>query len=208
MLVNPLDDKAVRKKVEEIQDKLKKIQDEVRSVAERKKRPRPGEQEVDFGVGDYVLTSTESPMKLHPRWEGPAQVTAMINPRRFVVKNLVTGNESEWHAENLKRYADKDLVVTDQLVEFAAQGGRGYVVEAILNHRWNPDLRQWELEILWEGYPRDEATWEPFVNVNEDVPVRVRAYVNAMDDEDDKEQLLVLLTGRRAPRKKARGRNR
>jgi hypothetical protein len=63
-----------------------------------------------------------------------------------------------------------------------------------------------ELKVLWEGYRREEATWEPFVTLAQDVPLRVRAYVNSMPDEAEKDELLALLDGRRLVRKRARGR--
>jgi hypothetical protein len=202
----PVDSAEFEKRWEDLQAFMTAVREKVQQVAVREPDKRPGEQEVDFGVGDYVLTASESADKLHPRWEGPAQVMEVINPRRFKVRNLVTEEITEWHAECLKRYADKDLKVTEQLKEFAAHGGRGYIVSAILDHRWEAAAKLWELKVLWEGYPREEATWEPFTTLAQDVPLRVRAYVNSMPDEAEKDELLALLDGRRLVRKRARGR--
>jgi hypothetical protein len=73
---------------------------------------------LDVMFAPEVLTASESADKLHPRWEEPAQVMEVINPCRFKVRNLVTEEITEWHAECLKRYADRDLKVTEQLKEF------------------------------------------------------------------------------------------
>ena len=85
--------------------------------------------------------------------------------------------------------------MTEQLREFAAQGGRGFVVAGLLAHRWNAETRRWEVEVLWEGYPRSEATWEPFIDVLQDAPLQAQAYVSTMKAGDNKEQLMELLEG-------------
>ena len=59
----PWDEADLKKRVEDLQDVLAELHHKAGSVAERKKHPRPGEVEVDFGVGDYVLTSTQSAEK-------------------------------------------------------------------------------------------------------------------------------------------------
>jgi hypothetical protein len=103
------------------------VRERVQQVAVREPDKRPREQEVDFGIGDYVLTASESTDKLHPRWEGPVE---MINPCRFKVQNLVTEEVTEWHTECLKRCVNRELKIMEQLKEFAAHGGCGYIVSA------------------------------------------------------------------------------
>jgi hypothetical protein len=123
-----------------------------------------------------------------------------VNDRRFVVKNLVTDTEREWHAECIKRYCDHDLKITDQLKAFVAYSGRGYVVDSIADHRWNSVENHWEFEVIWEGYPRSESTWEPWSALAEDAPLRLRSYVTSLDDPELKDELLELLSGRKKRR--------
>jgi hypothetical protein len=79
-------------------------------------------------------------------------------------------------------------------------------VSAVIDHRWAQQEKRWELQVLWEGYSREDASWEPFLSMATDSPIRVRAYVNSLDDGEVKTELLALLGGRRVTRKKARGR--
>jgi hypothetical protein len=196
----PLTDVEFLKKVEDLQSSLATLHHAVLEKKKRKKIPRPGEVEVDFGVGDYVLVSSRATSKLAPKWEGPAVVVAKVNDRRFVVKNLVTDTEREWHAECIKRYCDHDLKITDQLKAFVAYSGRGYVVDSIADHRWNSVENHWEFEVIWEGYPRSESTWEPWSALAEDAPLRLRSYVTSLDDPELKDELLELLSGRKKRR--------
>lgn len=50
-----------------------------------------------------------------------------------------------------------------------------FVVESIEAHREVNGVR--EFHVFWEGYPEDEATWEPEDSLMEDAPSVVRAYL-------------------------------
>lgn len=53
-----------------------------------------------------------------------------------------------------------------------------YVVEAIKGHRVVDGVR--EFHVLWEGYPEDEASWEPEDSLVEDAPKVVREYLKTV----------------------------
>lgn len=53
-----------------------------------------------------------------------------------------------------------------------------YVVESIKDHREVNGVR--EFHVFWEGYPEDEATWEPESSLMEDAPSVVRAYLKSI----------------------------
>ena len=50
--------------------------------------------------------------------------------------------------------------------------GEHYVVEQVLNHRWTDE--ELYFQVKWSGYPVDEATWEPELNLN--CPLLVQQY--------------------------------
>jgi hypothetical protein len=69
-----------------------------------------------FDIGDFVLYANAKEKSKHKpkvRWEGPAQVVDTVSNWIFKIKNLVTGDVSEMHANRLKLYADADLRVDE-----------------------------------------------------------------------------------------------
>jgi hypothetical protein len=118
-------------------------------------------------------------------------VVDFVGPLVAKVEDLVTGDVSEVHCQHLKAYADADLVVSKQLVSFAAHSCSGYVVRAILDHRLRPVA---ELLVSWEGYGADEDCWQPLANMLEDVPSAVRLYARTVQDRERRRELLAYLT--------------
>ena len=114
-----------------------------------------------------------------------------VNSLRYKVKDIASGNVKDVHAAHVKRYADSDLVVTEQLKGFAALGGQGYTVDHVNGHE--KKRGEWRLKVFWDGYGPDSATWEAADKLFEDAPVLVRQYINVMTDERAKEQLCRLL---------------
>ncbi|KAF8842281.1 chromo-domain-containing protein [Paxillus ammoniavirescens] len=56
-----------------------------------------------------------------------------------------------------------------------------FIVESIEAHREVHGVR--EFLVLWEGYPEDEATWEPEDGLMEDAPSVVNAYLDGIRDK-------------------------
>ena len=52
------------------------------------------------------------------------------------------------------------------------------MVESIDEWRYNPDGSGVKLLIRWQGYDESERTWEPLLQVFEDVAVIVQKYVD------------------------------
>ena len=151
--------------------------------------------EVDFGVGDYVLVArrgNKGHSKVRPQWLGPARVVSAVNDRVFTVLDLVTNETQEVHATHLRRYADKQLHVTKQLRDFVAAGGRGHVIDSIVDYRLTNGTA--ELLLLWEGETVSDATWEPIVQIFHDAPVVVRRYIKLVQDEDERAALHEIVT--------------
>jgi transposase InsO family protein len=179
----------VRAKVESLQEHLHRIHEKVTTaMLTQRDRPREAALPVDFDVGDFVLYAQPGQTdkdKTRPLWFGPARVTSAEGPLLFTVQDIVTQRSRTLHATYLKRYADKDLTVTKELHEFAAHGGTGFFVDAIVGHRRRGTV--WELLVSWEGY--DESTWEPLSRLSSDVPQLVRKYVNSVENAAERRLL-------------------
>lgn len=193
----PMDSAAIRTMVTQLQNSLHDIHHRIAAVKPRNKAPRTGQQEIDFDIGDYVLISRVNDKgkdKTRNLWSGPARVTAQLNNRLYETTNLVNGTTRQYHADFLKRYADKHLTVTKQLRDFIAHGGGAATITRIGNHRLNG--RTWELQVFWQGYPDDEATWEPLQTMQQDAPVYVRRYINSITNDDIKKRLNAAISTR------------
>ena len=184
----------VRECVERFVECFEKVQREVAAVPVREAQHR-GAVDVDFGVGDFVLVAARmgSTIKDKTRalWTGPERVIEEVGTSGLVykVEHLVTGHVREVHAQFLKRYADKELVVTEQLREFVAHQGTGFVVENLKEHRWNEGA--WQIRVHWRGFddPADD-TWEPLENLVKDVEVMVKRYLKLVPPSPEKEELV------------------
>jgi len=157
---------------------------------------------VDFTVGDYVVTARPEVTtrdKTVPHWEGPAVVLEALNDLRYRVRDIASGRERELHARFLKRYADSSLVITPDITATAAHGSRGYEMKRIYGHR-EQDTGEWRIRVEWAG-PPVVSTWEPILNIYQDCPTMVRAYVNRIKKPRVRSTLLALL-GTTSPRKR------
>jgi transposase InsO family protein len=186
----PVDSDTIKAAVQQLQHSLHDIHHKVSEVKPRRHASRPGETPIDFDIGDYVLisrTNEKGKDKTKNLWSGPARVIRRINDRRFEVINLINGSVTQHHAEFIKRYADKHFTVTKQLRNFIAHGGGAATINRISNHRLNG--RQWELLVCWQGYPEDEATWEPISSLNQDAPVITKRYIHSVSTPEIKKKL-------------------
>ena len=171
--------------VQELQAALEARCETIAALKPRAPVRSGGEEGVNFDVGDYVLTASQRGSSLSSKptqWHGPAVVVSRVGPLRFVVKDIANGREKELHAAHIKRYADKDLYVTQALRDMAARGGEGWLVEDIVDHRLGADGK-WRLKVKWEGYKQDdEKDWEPLLGLHKDVPALVNRYVARVVD--------------------------
>ena len=183
---------AILEHVVKLQQELSTTHQKIDTLRPRAPPSRPGEEEIDFDVGDYVLMAQSAIArrtdKTKPIWVGPARVIERLNPRRFRVQNILNNNVLDMHAEHLKRYADSSLQITTQLRDFVAHGGSPALVANIIAHNIS-DTSNITLKVVWEGYPPEEATWESIHTLAKDVPVLLRRYINAVDNPVQKSTL-------------------
>ncbi|KAE9040706.1 hypothetical protein PR003_g4252 [Phytophthora rubi] len=150
------------------------------------KRKSRGAQEVNFSVGDYVLRSRVDERchnKLLVTWIGPYVVTS-ANAHSFRVRHLVTGKEQDVHASRLNFYADSDLEVTEELLAHVAAQGIVLKGENLVDHRWNKESERFELLVSWCGLESIEDSWEPLQSLAQDIPVLIKAYVDAAKNSE------------------------
>ena len=176
------DSAGVRQQVAKVQQLLAQAKEQVGQQRARKHVVDDGVP-VDFTVGDYVLTAmvgAPTRDKTRPLWGGPAVVVSQQSIGHYTVKDIATGDTREYNARHLKRYADKDLVVTDQLREFAAYASRGLAIDRVLDHRWAGDAC--ELLVAWEVLDDSEqpTSWEPMASVMRFATQAVKAYVHSV----------------------------
>jgi len=198
---------GVKGYVDQLQREIDELHRVVREVQQPDEPDRGGSPGDGIVVGDLVLTARLGARvtdKTAPYWEGPAVVTSVVNQRRYRVRDIANGREQELHACHLKKYAGKDTPITNELRDIAAHGGRGYIVEAVTDHRFVGNEPQ--LLIQWEAY--EAPTWQKARDIFTDVPALVQRYVRALKNKSQRDRLAAALeaTATRPARPRARGR--
>lgn len=144
---------------------------------------------IPFKIGDQVMVSnrhmksTRPKRKLDWKYIGPGRITAQNGPTSFTVdlpglKNV----HPVFHASLLEPFDPKGLVphpdahITDTL---RTMGDDVYEVEKILERKQD-ETGQWLYHVKWVGYPEEENSWEPGVNISS----------NALKEFWDREKVL------------------
>ena len=120
--------------------------------------------------GDMVMVSMKNmasrrqSKKLDHRRLGPVEVLEAVGKRAFKVKlPPLALNYPVFHVSELERYRQSTIEGGHQPppppVEI--EGEMNYVVESIGKSRENKRRKRVEYLVFWEGYPPEEATWEP-----------------------------------------------
>jgi hypothetical protein len=86
---------------------------------------------------------------------------------------------------------DKDLEVTLDLKLQITHDEMRYKVNQILNHDMMED--EFKLFVSWQGFGKEDATWEPLTIMLEDVPELVKACIYGIDDTDKHKNALLAL---------------
>ncbi|KAE8908896.1 hypothetical protein PF003_g6792 [Phytophthora fragariae] len=147
-----------------------------------KKRER-GENAINFTEEDYVLRSRVDEKcgnKLLVTWVGPYRVLR-ADAHSFLIQHLITGAELDVHASILKFYADASLDVTEDLREHISSQGIVLAIEKLKEHRWNHQIRDYEVLVQWKGLEAIEDSYEPLTSLARDVTVLVAKYVATAD---------------------------
>ena len=91
-------------------------------------------------------------------------------------ENIVTGERNPVHAQRLRRYADAQLQVTEDLKDQAAHDKLAFFPDKIVSWR-EADEGTMQLRVRWLGFEPNEDSWEDLQTFYADAPVMVRRYV-------------------------------
>lgn len=142
-------------------------------------------------LGDYVLVATRvtgpKPLrsnKIRVKWQGPMvvvnTVTKWIVEVQFIGPQNKDDEPLEIHVNRLRRYSDKYLNVTEDLIESANEDAGNMVPLRIISHRFEKKNRKAQLlfQIEWRGYPDEEDfTWEIARQFAEDCRIMSKKYI-------------------------------
>eukprot|EP00171_Calliarthron_tuberculosum_P003434 IDg3434t1 len=141
-----------------------------------------------FDIGDFVLVAKKEPhkgSKLLLKWVGPRRVTRALSEHTYEVQNILNEGLSIVHANRLKFYADSKLNITEELKDTIDHNHTTYnTVTKLLDLRFNHATKLWEVQAKWRGFAYDEPTWEPLVNMHEDIPDMLKKFLDKYPDED------------------------
>ncbi|KAG4062025.1 hypothetical protein PC123_g3134 [Phytophthora cactorum] len=181
-------------KIDDFLDKLRgsiqamhgAVQDRKEKLRQLNRKRERGKNLVNFSVGDFVLRSRvdeKQGNKLQLTWVGPCRVVR-ANAHSFRVQHLVTREELDVHASRLNLYADDSLEVTDELLEHVAVQGILLAFEGLKEHRWNADIKDYELRVGWKGLQTIEDCYEPMLSLSKEIRVLVNNYLAQAGDQE------------------------
>ncbi|TYZ69491.1 hypothetical protein PybrP1_001835 [[Pythium] brassicae (nom. inval.)] len=135
--------------------------------------------ECSFSEGDFVLWSRADARlggnKLMVRWLGPFRVVE-TRPHTFLIEHLITEETHDVHGSRLKMYADSSLDVNEELIQHVSTQGILLGVKQFKAHRFNKQIKRWELLVAWQGLEEVEDSWEALTDLFQDVRVKVEEY--------------------------------
>ena len=180
-----------------IDNLLASLDDLHKDVSERRTKARDAQikkhnlqthvRSANFSVGDFVLVAKEkarSGPKLHVQWIGPRRVTRVHSPTVFEVQDLINESLALVHANRLKFYADSQLEVTEELLRSIDHNDTHYnTVVKLLDLRKNDVTTVFEVRCKWRGFSHEEPTWEPIVNLQQDIPEMLDKFLSSYTDQ-------------------------
>ncbi|KAH9181015.1 hypothetical protein AeNC1_017009 [Aphanomyces euteiches] len=84
----------------------------------------------------------------------------------------------EAHVSRLKFNADKSLNVDEELLSHVAHNADGYVVDQLVDCRFNLETATFEILVKLYGLQEIENSSEPAINLLEDIPELMKRYTH------------------------------
>jgi hypothetical protein len=197
-LQGSVDENVVPPSVKEYLDKLIHAQGIILELAQKNQekhdRHHLAQTSADAGevttypVNSYVLLQYPAglggdhrpPSKLHTRWQGPFRVIGSRGDK-YTLQNLVTMRSVERHVKELIPYYHNPF--TDDPVQEAIKDANQYIVERIMEHRGNWNVKSsLQFRVRWRGYTEHDDTWEPWKNVRTNA--RLHEYLRSIGKEN------------------------
>lgn len=115
--------------------------------------------------------------KLKVKWLGPAEIIGTTSNWIFTVRDLISGNEYEYHASRLRFYSDHSLNITEELLSHIAFNNEGHVVDQFKSIRYSQQQQRYEVLVSWRGLAEVDDSWEPAMNLLTDLPVHFKRWL-------------------------------
>src|SRR6266404_2159993 len=147
---------------------------------DRRARPQPSLKKGDMVMVNMKNMKTKRPSKkLDHKKLRPVEVIEAVGKRAFRVKLPPEArNHPVFHVSELEPYRQSNLEGRKQppppVVEI--EGEENYVVDSIGKSRLNKRRKRVEYLVFWEGYPPEEATWEPAEHLQETADEAVQRF--------------------------------
>ena len=118
--------------------------------------------------------------KIHMLWQGPYEVTGCDGPTHFHVRLLGDDAVTTVHWKKMRRLAGPGYEPDEEVIASALHDRQRFKVEQLVD--WLEDDGEVELLVHWKHHTEEERTWEPLMQLCEDVPAIVSAYVESVDN--------------------------
>ena len=172
-----------------LQRSLQRLHEAVADLTEAKRRrkalraaDKPG---LRFNVGDYIMVPAEDtqanpvrPSKLNVHWQGPYEVVRANSATEYDVRLIGDTDTATVHWRKMRRIAGSAYTPTEEDIASALHDRQKFFVDKFVD--WLVDDGEVELFVHWRHHGDEARTWEPLLQLTEDVPVLVDKYVKAV----------------------------
>ena len=186
-VVNPTDVHQVVKYLAGIAAEMDKIDEVVYQVnleSRKAQRNRLNQrlriESIQYAAGDWVLVSKVTlPIrseKLKFDWRGPYIVVNVLGRNVYEVEDPWRKNTCEVHAQRMRMYEPNGYEPSEEVKSMFIHNDHGiYNVQEIIGIR---DVdNNIEVQVWWQGFERESASWHPYVTIKEDVPAMVQRFL-------------------------------
>jgi Integrase core domain/Chromo (CHRromatin Organisation MOdifier) domain len=136
-------------------------------------------------VGDFVLVARRDHHagdKLTLRWRGPQRIVGTLSDHVYEVQDLVNDGITSVHISRLRFYHDPSLDISADLLAQISHNNQGYTVQSLVDLRYDPEGQEFLVLVSWLGFEPHENTWEPLLQLSEDIPDLVRQFLAVFDN--------------------------
>jgi hypothetical protein len=115
-----------------------------------------------------VRYPNRAPTKAHSKYRGPFLVQDKLGDT-YICQDLLTQKPLSFHADRIVPYHSSENSSMSPF-DVASRDRQEYTIDYISSHDGNPKKRS-TLSFLvhWLGYEEEEATWEPYKNIQDTV---------------------------------------